>query len=152
MAMGKAAIVTRTRGQVDVVREGVSGLYVPPGDARGLRQAIEHLLAHPEEAARMGRAGRELVEANHTLDRYVERVARIVRESGKPRPQDRLGRDDTARSQSSARPGSVARDEITPARIGQLQDADGALTIGRWPHASTLSGIPDHPHRTRTRA
>ena len=82
MAMGKAVIVTRTRGQVDLVREGVQGLYVPPGDPRALRQAIEHLLQHPEEAARMGRAGRELVETRHTLDRYVERVVRIVRESG----------------------------------------------------------------------
>ncbi len=55
---------------------------MPPGDPRALRQAIEHLLQHPEEAARMGRAGRELVETRHTLDRYVERVVRIVRESG----------------------------------------------------------------------
>lgn len=86
MAMGKAVIVTRTQGQADVVREGVSGLYVPPGDARALRQAIEHLLRHPEAAARMGRAGRELAEANHTLDHYVQCVARIVRDSAKPRP------------------------------------------------------------------
>ena len=67
-----------------MVREGVNGLYVPPGDARALRQAIEHLLGHPEEAARMGRAGRKLAEAKHALDRYVERVARIVRSSGRP--------------------------------------------------------------------
>lgn len=81
MAMAKPVIVTRTRGQVDVVRDGVTGLYVPPGDPRALRQAIEHLLAHPEEAARMGRAGRERAEARHTLDQYVQRVATIVRES-----------------------------------------------------------------------
>jgi glycosyltransferase involved in cell wall biosynthesis len=87
MAMGKAVIITQTRGQADVVREGVNGLYVPPGDPRALRQAIEHLLGHPEEAARMGRAGRELAETRHALDRYVERVARIVRSSGKPCPQ-----------------------------------------------------------------
>ena len=79
MAMGKALIVTRTRGQVDVVREGVHGLYVPPGDPRALRQAIEYLLHHPEEAVRMGRASRELAEAQHALDKYVQRVAEIVR-------------------------------------------------------------------------
>ena len=82
MAMGKAVIVTRTRGQVNAVRDGVEGLYVPPGDPRAMRQAIEHLWQHPEEAARMGRAGRELVETQRTLDGYVERVVRIVRESG----------------------------------------------------------------------
>jgi glycosyltransferase involved in cell wall biosynthesis len=82
MAMGKAVIVTQTRGQVDAVRDGVEGLYVPPGDPRAMRQAIEYLWQHPEEAARMGRAGRELVETQRTLDRYVERVVRIVRERG----------------------------------------------------------------------
>jgi glycosyltransferase involved in cell wall biosynthesis len=81
MAMGKAVIVTRTRGQVDVVRDGVHGLYVPPGEPRALRQAIEHLLAHPEETARMGRAGRELAVDRHALDKYVRHVATIVRES-----------------------------------------------------------------------
>lgn len=82
MAMGKALIVTRTRGQVDVVREGVHGLYVPPGNPRALRRAIEYLQQHPEQAVRMGRAGRELAEARHTLDQYVQRVADIVRRCG----------------------------------------------------------------------
>jgi glycosyltransferase involved in cell wall biosynthesis len=79
MAMGKALIVTRTRGQVDVIRDGVQGLYVPPGDPRALRQAIEYLLGNPEEAERMGRAGRDLAEERHALDKYVPRVAAIVR-------------------------------------------------------------------------
>lgn len=82
MAMGKALIVTRTRGQVDVVREGVHGLYVPPGDPRALRQAIEYLVRHPEAATRMGRAGRDLAEARHALDQYARRVAEIVRSCG----------------------------------------------------------------------
>lgn len=81
MAMGKAVIATRTQGQVDVIREGVDGLYVPPGDPRALRQAIEYLVLHPEKAARMGRAGREQAETRLRLDRYVERVAQIVQGS-----------------------------------------------------------------------
>lgn len=79
LAMGKPVITTRTRGQVDVIEEGVTGLYVPPGDPRALRAAIEHLTCHPTEAARMGRAGRELVLRTHSLDSYVSRVAGIVR-------------------------------------------------------------------------
>lgn len=81
MAMGKAVIVTRSRGQVDVIRDGAQGLYVPPGDPRALRQAIEYLLGNPEEAQRMGRAGRDLAEARHALDKYVPHVAAIVRGS-----------------------------------------------------------------------
>jgi len=79
MAMGKAVILTRTRGQLDVLRDGVQGLYVPPRDPRALRAAIEHLLAHPEEAQRMGRAGRALVEEKHALTSYVSRLAAIIR-------------------------------------------------------------------------
>ena len=79
MAMAKAVIVTRTRGQVDVLRDGEQGLYVPPGEPRALRAAIEHLLEHPEEAERMGRAGRALVEERHTLDAYTSKLVGIIR-------------------------------------------------------------------------
>jgi glycosyltransferase involved in cell wall biosynthesis len=83
LAMGKAVIATRSRGQVDVIRHGEHGLYVPPGDPRALRQAIEHLLENPDEAARMGHAGRELVARDHALDSYVARVVGIVRRRGR---------------------------------------------------------------------
>jgi glycosyltransferase involved in cell wall biosynthesis len=85
MAMGKAVVVTRTRGQVDVIRDGEQGIYVPPGDPRALRAALEYLLSHPAEAERMGRAGRALVEARHRLDTWVTLVARLAR--GPDRPQ-----------------------------------------------------------------
>jgi glycosyltransferase involved in cell wall biosynthesis len=78
MAMGKAVIVTRTRGQADVVRHGETGLYVPPGEPAPLRAAVRHLLDNPDEAERMGWAGRAAVEARHTLDRWVADVAGIV--------------------------------------------------------------------------
>ncbi len=79
MAMAKAVIVTRTRGQVDVLRDGEQGLYVPPGDPRAMRAAIEHLVAHPEEADRMGRAGYALIKERHGLDAYTSRLVEIVR-------------------------------------------------------------------------
>lgn len=84
MAMGKAVVVTRTRGQVDVVREGEHGLYVPPEDPQAMRKAIEYLLAHPEEAERMGRAGRALIEERHTLDAYINQLAAIARDDPTP--------------------------------------------------------------------
>ncbi len=79
MAMGKAVILTRTRGQVDLVRDKEQGLYVPPGDPRALRAAIEYLLDHPDEAERMGQAGRALIEERHTLDAYVAHLAALIR-------------------------------------------------------------------------
>lgn len=42
-------------------RDENAGIFVPPGDAAALARAIGWLLDHPEEAARMGERGRELV-------------------------------------------------------------------------------------------
>ncbi len=79
MAMGKAVVVTRARGQRDLVREGETGLYVPPGDPKALRHAIEYLLNDPEAAERMGRAGRAMAESHLTLDGWVGRVVDVMR-------------------------------------------------------------------------
>ncbi len=77
MAMGKAVIATRIRGQVDVLHDGVEGLYVPPGDPAALREAIDHLLRHPDEAARMGAAGRAAVLERHRLGAFARAIAEI---------------------------------------------------------------------------
>ena len=114
MAMGKAVIVSGTRGQTDVVRDrreggrgrvprqwwpgfvdapGVgervghlpTGFYVAPGDPAELRRAIAYLLAHPEVAAELGANGRRVVEACFTLDAFVARFAAAIR--GAPLPE-----------------------------------------------------------------
>jgi glycosyltransferase involved in cell wall biosynthesis len=41
---------------------------VPQGDAEGLADRIARLLADPQQRARMGRSGRERVEAHYGLD------------------------------------------------------------------------------------
>lgn len=80
MAMGRAVIATASRGQVDYLRGGESGLLVPPGDATALRTAITFLAAHPGVAERMGMAGRRQIEAHHRLDGYVARLEALVRD------------------------------------------------------------------------
>lgn len=81
MAMSRAVICSRTPGQTDVIVEGETGIYVAPGDPAALRVAIQHLLAHPEEAERMGRAGRRLVERAMSLDGYVRLLSRYVEDT-----------------------------------------------------------------------
>lgn len=81
MAMGKAVICSRVDGQTDVIRDGETGFYVPPGDTEALRSAIEHLWSHPDIAERMGKAARLHVEKHHTLDEWVRRVRQAVEES-----------------------------------------------------------------------
>jgi len=80
MAMGKAVIVSRTRGQRDVIQDGVNGLYVPPGDAPALRRAITDLLASPERAAHLGANARRTIESEMSLDLWTDRIAGVIRE------------------------------------------------------------------------
>jgi glycosyltransferase involved in cell wall biosynthesis len=89
MAMGKCVIATRTRGQTDTIVDGVTGVYVPPGDAAALRAAITRLLASPEERARIGRAARSFIEKEAGLDLFVERVTRSIREGHAARWESR---------------------------------------------------------------
>jgi glycosyltransferase involved in cell wall biosynthesis len=79
MAMGKCVIATKTHGQTDTIVDGVTGVYVPPGDSLALRQAIERMLANPEEAARMGNAARRFIEERASLDLFVERLVTAIR-------------------------------------------------------------------------
>ncbi len=74
MAMGKPVICSRTRGQVDVIQEGVTGLYVPLGDAAGLRKAILSLWNDPQRARQMGRDARAYIEKYHTLEMFTSTV------------------------------------------------------------------------------
>src|SRR5437868_8268095 len=39
MAMGKCVIASKTHGQTDTIVDGVTGIYVPPGDPQALKQA-----------------------------------------------------------------------------------------------------------------
>lgn len=78
MAMSKAVICTRTPGQQDVIVDGENGLYVNPGDPDSMRSAIQWLLDHPQEADRMGRSGRRLVEQEMSLEQYIPRLAGLI--------------------------------------------------------------------------
>ena len=78
MAMGKAVICTRTRGQLDVIVDGTTGVYVQPGDAAALRTAIERLLADPDLAVRLGRAARAWVLAEADVETYADRMSGVV--------------------------------------------------------------------------
>ncbi len=78
MAMGKAVVCTRTPGQTDVITEGENGLYVEPGDPSSMRTTIQWLLDHPEEADRMGRNGRQLIDKEMSLKQYVPRLFKFI--------------------------------------------------------------------------
>jgi glycosyltransferase involved in cell wall biosynthesis len=88
MAMGRPVVATRTRGQVDLLLDGVTGVYVEPGDVDGLRRALRRLLDHPGECERMGAAGRARATSHFAFDRFVERTAALV--EGRPAESETL--------------------------------------------------------------
>jgi glycosyltransferase involved in cell wall biosynthesis len=71
-ACGLPQVVTREAG--DVVRNGIDGIIVPPGDVDAIAGAIEYLYRHPEIVAKMGAAARERVVENFTWDHFRERL------------------------------------------------------------------------------
>ena len=74
MAMGRPVISSRTAGQIDVIDDGDTGIFVPPGDVAALRAKIEMILGDPQAAEDMGRRGRAYVEKHHRLEDFVEHI------------------------------------------------------------------------------
>jgi glycosyltransferase involved in cell wall biosynthesis len=71
-ASGLPMITTREAG--DVVRDGVEGIIVQPGDVDAIAGAIEHLYRHPEIVESMSVAARQRVVENFTWDHYRARL------------------------------------------------------------------------------
>jgi glycosyltransferase involved in cell wall biosynthesis len=76
MAHGRAVVACPVGGLRDLVVDGETGIFVPPGDVEALRAALEKLLADRELRRRMGAAGRkrilELFTWGPMLDRLLE--------------------------------------------------------------------------------
>jgi len=60
LASGVPVVGTRVDGAAEVVRDGLTGFLTEPGDVRALAERVLYVLAHPEEANRMGRNGQAL--------------------------------------------------------------------------------------------
>ena len=65
-------ITTREAG--DVVRDGVEGIIVKPGNVDAIAAALEHLYRHPETVEQMGSAARRRVVGNFTWDHFRIRL------------------------------------------------------------------------------
>jgi glycosyltransferase involved in cell wall biosynthesis len=61
MAAARPVVATAVNGVPDLVEPGSTGLLSAPSDPRSTADCVCWLLEHPEEARRMGRAGRDRV-------------------------------------------------------------------------------------------
>lgn len=71
MASGRAIIASRVAGIPDVVRDGVEGILVPPGDAASLREALLRLAANPGLRAELGEGALRRVRRDLTWERVA---------------------------------------------------------------------------------
>ena len=88
MAMGKAVICTLTEGQVGALGDEINSIRVPPRDEVELRRAIERLWGDPELCARLGAAGRRLVEQRYDAHKIAQRLASVVKTAAEERASD----------------------------------------------------------------
>jgi glycosyltransferase involved in cell wall biosynthesis len=73
MACEAPVICTDVASMPEIVEDGVTGLIVPPNDPGALRDRINWILEHPNEARAMGQAGRHKVLAEFTWPAVVQR-------------------------------------------------------------------------------
>jgi glycosyltransferase involved in cell wall biosynthesis len=73
MAAGKAIVSTAVDGCREVLREGVTGLLVPPRDPPALAEALLRVLDDAALRARLGQAARAAA-ADYDIGRTVERI------------------------------------------------------------------------------
>jgi len=79
MASGLPVVASRSGGVGEVVREGESGLLVPPGDAHGLALAVRRLLGDATLRQQL-RTGGRAVAARHDWAGVVQSVEDVLTE------------------------------------------------------------------------
>jgi D-inositol-3-phosphate glycosyltransferase len=85
MACGVPVVAASVGGLIDTVVDHKTGLHVPPRDPEAVADALAALLADPQFAAELGRAGRQRVRTRYTWDRVAadtERAYGVARSSG----------------------------------------------------------------------
>ncbi|MEN4011209.1 MAG: glycosyltransferase family 4 protein [Chloroflexota bacterium] len=80
MAAGKPVILAIDGVIRKVVEESGAGVAVPPGDAEALALAIRALADDPQQARRMGCAGRSAVETRYNREHFSRQFAGIIEE------------------------------------------------------------------------
>ena len=78
-ASGTPAVAGDSGGVRSAVRDGETGVLVPPEDVHAAAAAIARLVGDADERARMGRRGRALVETHYNWERVARETADFTR-------------------------------------------------------------------------
>ncbi len=75
MAMRRPVVATTTGGLPEIVRDGETGMLVPPGESDALARAVLALLQDPARCRQLGEAGRARVAAHFTVEAMMDSLA-----------------------------------------------------------------------------
>jgi len=89
MAAGRPVVGRRVGALPETVVHGVTGLLVDDDRPESVAAALRALVAQPEQAAAMGRAGRERAQALFGPDAHAAQVERVYRRILERRERDR---------------------------------------------------------------
>jgi glycosyltransferase involved in cell wall biosynthesis len=78
MAAGRPFIASDFPAWRRLLDDADCGVFVDPQDMDALRDAIDHLLTHPNETAAMGRRGRKAFEDRFSFESQVARLVDLV--------------------------------------------------------------------------
>ena len=81
MMCGRPVVATRGGGVTEIIRDGETGLLVPPGDASALAAALGTILSDPALAQRLGQSGREDVSDRFSLQETCRSVSALLTEA-----------------------------------------------------------------------
>lgn len=81
MAQSRPVVVTNTGGSPEIVRDGVEGFLVRPGDDAQLAGRLDVLLDSPGLCREMGRRGSRRVAREFSLDLMVDRTEEVYRQA-----------------------------------------------------------------------
>lgn len=79
-ACGLPIVATDAPGCREIVRHEENGLLVPVRDATALAEALSRLIADADLRRRMGRRGRQIVEAEFSMERVIRETLALYRE------------------------------------------------------------------------
>jgi glycosyltransferase involved in cell wall biosynthesis len=78
MAAGLPIVTTTVGGQPEAVRDGRSGLVIPPGDVEALGRALRRLILDAPLRKAMGREGRAIAEAAFDAATNTRRLTDVI--------------------------------------------------------------------------
>ncbi len=82
LSYGKPVIASAAGGIVDIVRDGETGLLVPPGNVNALANAIRRYMLDPELRSRHAASGRTHVERNFSWTAIIDRLTEVYLQVG----------------------------------------------------------------------